>query len=891
MKIVLARRPLSFFLFVFVGLFVAVSAFVLAPQSSATSDPADRAQSDQPNGSVNVTQHHNNPSRDGLFVDPAFTLANAAGLTRDLGFNGVISGNVYAQPLYIENGPGGAAMVIAVTNSNNVYALDAITGNIIWQRNLGASVASSSLPCGNINPEGILGTPVVDLASRTLFVNALTTPDGGTTKRQQIFSLNVDTGLTNVGWPVNVQGLASNGGGGITFDSSVQGERGAAVIVGDRVYFPYGGRFGDCGTYHGWIVGVKMSNPADVLGWANTARGGGAWSPGGLSTDGVTPFMATGNTFSTGGVWGGGEAIIRLQPGPIFSGTTTDYWAPTNWLTLDNGDTDLGGTGAMMVDVPGATPSQLIVAMGKDRNAYVLDRNNLGGIAAPVAQANAVGGSALIQAPATYRTSLGTWIVFRSSSSVIGTFRINATNPPTITSGTWTGSQSGRGSPFVTTTDGVNNAIVWAVGAEGSQRLIGWNGDTGAVVYSGGGTNELMTGTRRFSTGIVARGRIYIPADNRIYAFVAPSGSTPTPTATATSTFTPTATFTPSNTATNTSTSTPTGTATETGTATPTATETPSLNGTITYGNAIGAPTPRFVSNVTLTGNGAPTVSTVSSFPDGTYSLTSFGGGSYTVVPSKTSGQNGISSFDAARIAQHVIGSSVLTGNQLVVADVSSNGTISSFDSAEIARYAAALSGFGATGNWIFNPVNRTYPSITGVVTGEDYSALLMGEVSGNWSNIGAGIAGRDETKTGDQAQITVGLQNIEPTNEKEIIVPVTVNGLVGKGIISYEFDLRYDPAVLQPVAQPAEVTGTASRGLMIVSNGSEPGLLRVVAYGGLPLDEDGLLLNLRFTVVGAAGSGSPLTWERIAFNEGDTTTVAANGRIEVSANTSNREE
>src|SRR5882724_7068811 len=91
---------------------------------------------------VNVTQEHNNPSRDGVYIDAAFTPSAAANLARDLGFDGTISGNVYAQPLYIEGGPNGP-MIIAVTESNNVYALNATTGAVIWQRNLGTPVPLS----------------------------------------------------------------------------------------------------------------------------------------------------------------------------------------------------------------------------------------------------------------------------------------------------------------------------------------------------------------------------------------------------------------------------------------------------------------------------------------------------------------------------------------------------------------------------------------------------------------------------------------------------------------------------------------------------------------------------------------------------------------------------
>src|SRR5437868_13077895 len=489
---------------------------------------------------VNVTQEHNNPSRNGVYVDAAFTPSAAANLTRDLNFTGTISGNVYAQPLYIEGGPNGP-MIIAVTESNNVYALNATTGTVIWSRTDIASPVQST-PCGGFNPTGITGTPVVDLASRRLFFAALI---NGSPTKHLIYSLDVNTGATTPGWPVDVNATASYNG--MNFASTAQEERGGLALVNGIVYVCYSGYLGDCGSYHGWVVGVNINNASSVGGWATTAIGGGIWGHGGVASDGTNMFVVTGNTFNTGGNWMGGEAIIRLQAGPTWTGQPTDYWAPTNWLSLDNSDTDLGGVSATVIDVPGATPSQLVLALGKDSNAYLVNRNNLGGIASPVAQAN-VGGINRGTSAVTYHTSQGTYFGFHNDAGTIRAYRVNATNPPTITFG-WSMSQNGRGSPWVTTTDGTNNMIVWyaATTASGDQRLHAYDGDTGAIIYAGGGTNELMTGTRQWNTGMVARGRIYFGADNRIYAFRL-SSTTPTPTATATPT--------------STSTSTPTATAT-----------------------------------------------------------------------------------------------------------------------------------------------------------------------------------------------------------------------------------------------------------------------------------------------------------------------------------------
>src|SRR5215471_8598452 len=229
---------------------------------------------------VNVTQEHNNPSRDGVYIDPAFTPSAAANLTRDLNFDGTISGNLYAQPLYIEGGPSGP-MIIGVTESNNVYALNATTGTVIWQVNVGTPFPGG-IPCGNILPVGITGTPVVDLASRSLFFDAMI---NGNPNKHFIYSLNVDTGTTNPGWPVDVDATAQYNG--MNFDSFVQEERGGLALVNGIVYASYSGYLGDCDNYHGWVVGMDINNPLTVGAWATTAIGGGIWGHGGVASDGT----------------------------------------------------------------------------------------------------------------------------------------------------------------------------------------------------------------------------------------------------------------------------------------------------------------------------------------------------------------------------------------------------------------------------------------------------------------------------------------------------------------------------------------------------------------------------------------------------------------------------
>jgi hypothetical protein len=229
-----------------------------------------------------------------------------------------------------------------------------------------------------------------------------------------IYSLNVDTGATNPNWPVDVNTTATYNG--MTFDSFVQEERGGLALVNGIVYVPTPVTLVTVSiTMAGWWAWTSIILRMSMLGLQQLSVAASG-DMGGVASDGTNMFVVTGNTFNTGGNWMGGEAIIRLQAGPTWTGMPTDYWAPTNWLNLDNSDTDLGGVSATVIDVPGATPSQLVLALGKDSNAYLVNRNNLGGITSPVAQAN-VSGTNRGTSAVTYHTNQGTYFGFHNESN------------------------------------------------------------------------------------------------------------------------------------------------------------------------------------------------------------------------------------------------------------------------------------------------------------------------------------------------------------------------------------------------------------------------------------------------------------------------------------------
>ncbi len=153
-----------------------------------------------------VVTYHNSNQRDGAYTVASLSLAAAANLHRDNKFDGTISGHVYAQPLFWEPKGAKPGLVIVATESNTVYALNANSGKVVWQTPvLATPMPLSQLPCGNIDPMGITGTPVIDPASGTLYLNAMTKTANGA--RHMVYALSLADGSVLPGWPLDMQAL------------------------------------------------------------------------------------------------------------------------------------------------------------------------------------------------------------------------------------------------------------------------------------------------------------------------------------------------------------------------------------------------------------------------------------------------------------------------------------------------------------------------------------------------------------------------------------------------------------------------------------------------------------------------------------------------------------
>src|SRR5581483_1725282 len=320
-----------------------------APSGSSTTAPGTGARWPTYNGT-------NARSGVGAAVPHPTSLATA--------WSAPVDGAVYGQPVVV------GATVIAGTEHDSVYAFDLASGAVRWHANVGTPVAGHDLPCGDISPLGITGTPAYDAATGSIFVVAETT--GGV---HDLVALDAATG--QVRWRTNLDVSGRN--------RIAEQQRGALAVANGRVYVPFGGLYGDCGNYVGYVTATPTTGTGATTWYAvPTPREGGIWATSGpaIAADG-TVYVAVGNGASTGGAYDGSDAVLRLAPD---LSSRVDFFAPAAWAEQNAGDTDLGSTGPVLLG------SGLVVQSGKDGHVYVLDASHLGGIGHPRAEAGGCSG-------------------------------------------------------------------------------------------------------------------------------------------------------------------------------------------------------------------------------------------------------------------------------------------------------------------------------------------------------------------------------------------------------------------------------------------------------------------------------------------------------------------
>ncbi len=353
-----------------------------------------------------VYTFHNDISRTGANLHEfALTTANVNSTTFGKLFSCTVDAAVYAQPLWVANLTiGGVShnVVYVVTERDTVYAFDADANPCATLWKTGGNGLSSLIPagersvtgadvsCGDLAPDiGITGTPVIDPVTKTLYLVTKTSNTAGTIFHQRLHALDLLTGNERFGGPIDIQASVPGTGGGTmggnsTFDPLINGQRPALLLESDssgkHVVISWASHC-DNAQYHGWVISYNAGTLARESVFNVSPNGvlGGIWMAGsGPAADASgNIFFVTGN-----GNWTGtdafGDSIVKLGPQSAGSFGTLDYFTPTDQLSLETGDIDLGSGGLLLLDLAGNPHPHLLVQAGKEGTIYVANRDSLG---------------------------------------------------------------------------------------------------------------------------------------------------------------------------------------------------------------------------------------------------------------------------------------------------------------------------------------------------------------------------------------------------------------------------------------------------------------------------------------------------------------------------------
>ncbi len=477
----------------------------------------------QPNpSSLNVLTYHNDNSRQGVNTNEVLlTTANVNVSTFGRLLTYPTDGFIYAQPLYVSGltipGQGTHNVVFVATENDSLYAFDAdssagTNGGLLWHANLGTAVSSYNNEFGNryqgtyygdiVPLVGITGTPVIDLASGTLYVDVFSREVSATTNYyHRIHALNITNGFERAYSPVTVTNSVPGKGidsvnGVVTFNARTENQRPGMTLAGGMLYAAYGS-FADTDPYHGWVMGFKATNlaqsasyvfnvtpNASVADFGANAGEGALWMGGnGLCVDASNNlYFVTGNGSFSANTNGGDYSDSYVKLSTTNRLAVADYFTPYNQADLATIDADLGSGGTILLpdSVGSAAHPHLMAGAGKDGVVRLVDRDNMGHYNSAndnqIVQEvpGAIGGS--WSTPAYFNNHL----YFQGVGDVMRAFLItNGVIVPTPTSVATTSFNALGGTPVVSA-NGTNNGIVWALqsdafGSDGPVVLHAYN--------------------------------------------------------------------------------------------------------------------------------------------------------------------------------------------------------------------------------------------------------------------------------------------------------------------------------------------------------------------------------------------------------------------------------
>ncbi len=354
---------------------------------------------------VSVATQHNNLSRNGWNRNETIlTTKNVSKTTFGVLFTRAVDDEIYAQPLVVAkvvNFNVQHTMVFVATVNNTVYAFDAdilSASTPYWQKNLTPSGArpprSSDMTgaCGGTYSDfsgniGIVGTPVIDTVSQTLYVVARDVQGG--TYHQYLHGLDIRTGDERPNSPVLISpqvtgnGIGSTGGI-ISFNSQKQNQRPGLMLLNGTIYVGFASHC-DWNPYHGWLLGYDATTLVQKVVYNTSPEGeeAGIWMSGaGPSADELgNIYIATGN--GTVGISNNPSSLINRAESALkltVSGNTlsvASFFTPNNYSVLEKSDLDFGVTAMMLIP-----NSNYVITGSKDGYLFLLDRNNMGGYSA-----------------------------------------------------------------------------------------------------------------------------------------------------------------------------------------------------------------------------------------------------------------------------------------------------------------------------------------------------------------------------------------------------------------------------------------------------------------------------------------------------------------------------